>query len=254
MHKKIPLFIIIVSVLTIAGTWYFADITSNNQSSQNKTWPEALREYLGTPEYENINPEKPVEKQTSIFEIAGRTFEMPKVYIQTNLGSKKAQDGVNLLYVMPDFTSRADFKNKQEYEQAKADRRFAHMLIQNGSSKPPFDTMISNRRRHLAKEEYIGVFEGLEHYRWYKNSPDGAKFRHEIYLEKSSEGELLSFIECSTMESGAHIRFPGCNHRFRDNALFYNIYYNKKNYLLSWKKQRRAAIEFIDSFEVTAPP
>jgi hypothetical protein len=246
IRQTLCIFGVILIVGALAGAAYFT-----HQKSEPKTWREALRAYMGAPEYESVTRDKPLSEQTSIFEIAGRTFEMPKVYIQTNLGGKRVlPDGINLLYVLPDFTSRADFSTREDYEQAKHDGRFAHMLIEPEARRPSFDVMIANLRHHLTKEEYIGVHDGLEYYKWYHGKPEAPVYYSDIYLEKDSTGRILSFIECAPLERP--VRVPHCFHKFRDKALLYHVAYHKENFFSTWKDQRRKAIAFIDSFERSA--
>jgi hypothetical protein len=215
----------------------------------NPTWPEALREGMGAPEYESVDPGKPIHQQTSMFEMAGRTFEMPKVYIQTNLGGRRVLDGINLIYVLPGFTSRADFPNRQEYERVRKEQRFAFMLLQVEATRPSFNEMIRNTRSFLPKEESVGLHDGLEYYKWYRGSPNGLVFNREIYIERDANGDITSYIECTPKESGAHVLYPNCSHKFRDKGLLYEIAYNKANYFLTWREQRLKAIAFIDGFD-----
>jgi hypothetical protein len=211
-----------------------------------------LEEYLGRPEYESIDPTKPILSQTTIFEMAGRTFVMPKVYIQSNLGGHLTIDGINLLYVLPDFKSRADFTSRQEYEKARSDRRLAHMLVEPAAMRPTMATMVENLRNSgLTKQEYVGVRDGLEYHKWYRGTAQQPILYYEIYLERDPSGNIISYIECDPKERGAHVLFPGCSHRFQDAGLLFKIYYNKANYFSSWREQRRRAIEFLRSFEIT---
>lgn len=243
MRKQIGIIAALVFVITCV-------IAISLSIQEPQAWPEVLREKLGPPEYESIDPDKPLAQQTAIFEIAGRTFEMPKVFIQTNLVGKRVLDGINLLYVMPGFTSRVDFRNRAEYEQAESERRFAHMLVEAEAMRPSFNDVIKNLREiTIAKEEYVGPVNGLDYYKWYRESPEGPRFDNEIYLEKDGSGNIVSYIECAPKERGTHIRFPGCSHRFRNNGLLYDIYYNKEKFFQAWREHRRRAIEFIDGFE-----
>lgn len=214
------------------------------------TAPTTLQEYVGTPEYKTVDPDNPSGK-SSVFEIAGRTFRMPTVYIQSNLAGKRVlDDGINLLYVLPEYTSRADFKNRKAYEQARRVGRFAHMMLEKESARPSFDVMITNRRNGLTKEENVGNHDGLEFYKWYHGTKEHPVVWYEIYLERDAAGQIQSFIECTPLQRGAHVKSPGCSHKFRDKGILYNIYYDKERYFAAWRDQRHTAIAFIDAFEI----
>ncbi len=203
-----------------------------------------LEAQLGEPAYRSIHPDIPFDEQVSEFEIAGRTFVMPTVYIQTNLADEQKLDGINLLYVLPDFTSRGDFSNKAAYEDAFNARRFAHMLIEPSSVRPSFNEILNNRRRNLPKiERPVDAYQ-LKVENWYRPDRGDLVLRYRIYIEENAEGDVESFIECH-MSS----KFPGCSHWFRDKGLLYKTYFNMENYLGSWEELRAEAINFIDQFE-----
>lgn len=222
--------------------------------SQNEreptTWEEALRQYVGKPEYENIDPKKPLSEQTRTVEIAGRTFNIPIVYIDSNIGKKRVlPDGINLIYVLPDFTHRVDFKNRQQYDEAFRQHRFGHMLIQPATNKPPLSQMIKNSQDNEEMTKYDGKFYGLEKYSDFNSKKHPNIIWDDTYLEINSKGELISFLRCSPEGKD---KVPGCSHHFVDKKLYYNIHYSKENYLPKWQEQRRKAIEFIDNFELKA--
>lgn len=244
--KKGALLAAVVVALLLAAAGAFL---ANTDQEKPPTWPEALEEYLGTPAYKTVDRDKPLDEQTSVFEMAGRTFEMPTVYIQSNIAGKRELTGLNLLYVLPDYTSRADFANRQEYEQARDERRFGHMLIRPSSRRPSFDAMIASRHRGLEKIESAGLFDGLQVEKWHQEIRGQLIFYYEVYVERDDQGKVVSFIECSTREQPA-ARFPACSHRFRDKGLLYKISYNKDRYLNEWRTMRASAIRFIDSFEI----
>lgn len=210
--------------------------------------PKNFQEFFGKPEYESVDIKKPLAEQTVIVEIASRTFKIPKVYIQTNLGGKRNQDdGINLLYVMPDFTSMLDFKNKAEYDQAFNDRRMAHMLIKSSKQSTLIYQIINNRKKNGDLTKYEGKHYGLEKYIDY-DDPRHLNIRYDdTYLELDEKGNVISFLSCDPEEKGY---FPGCSHIFVDNGIYYDIYFNKKKYLSTWQEHRRKAIAFINSFEI----
>lgn len=234
---KIAAFVLGVSLLCVGGWFYLIPHE-----------PKTLQEFFGKPEYESIDIKKPINTQRTTVEIAGRTFSIPKVYIQSDLRGKRNQDGgVNLLYVMPDFTSRLDFKNRGEYYQAEKEGLMAHMMIQSAKLKIPFEKMIENRKKNSQLSSYEGNHYGLEKYVDI-GAPNRQNLRFDdTYLELDKEGKVISFTSCSRE---GKVPFPGCGHVFHDKNLYYNIYYNKKNFLPAWQEHRRKAIAFIDSFEI----
>lgn len=243
MPKKKILFFVSVIGLLLGGIVGILKLTNT------LTWPEALESYLGPAAYKSVDPDKPLHEQTSVFEIAGRVFEVPTVYIQSNLGGKRLQpDGVNLIYVLPGYTSRADFANRQQYEDARREGRFAFMLLEPEEGRPLFDTVIQNRKRRLGKVENAEPFQGLEVEKWYMPDGDKLVFYYEVFLEKSAQGHVISWIECSTIERAP---ISICSHRFRDKGLLYKISYHKNEYLADWQGQRDSAIKFINGFETT---
>lgn len=243
--KKFILVAAITLIFTVFGVWlYQFQIMSNTQNLSNP-----LQEYLGTPEYESVHQGEPLYEKAAIVQIGSRTFKIPSVYIQSNLRNRIKHTGINLLYVLPDFTARADFKNKEEYEQARVQNRFGHMMIQEPGKKAPFAIAIANRKRGLAKVVEAGEFDGLQKEIWYHINNGAPYPRYEIYIETDSDGQVVSMIECSP--DGLHL-VPGCNHRFWNNSLYFDIHYSKEKYLSKWRQQRQKAIDFIDSFEINS--
>jgi len=221
---------------------------------QADPWPKALEDYLGQPAYKTVDPDKPLHQQTSTFTLAGRTFEMPTVYISSNIANQEEIDGLNLLYVLPDYTSRADFADRDEYEQARNDRRFGHMLVEPFASWPSsFEKAIANHHHSMEKVERVGIFDGLEIEKWFQERQGQLHFYHQVYIERDEQGKIISFIECSTLDRPS-VRFPGCSHRFVDKGLLYKVHYNQEKYLLEWRAMRASAIAFVDSFEKSPQP
>lgn len=238
--------------LTIFLVVVMASVSLLGRHKTPQTWPEVLRAEYGAPEYESIDKNKPLNDQTAIVEMAGRTFEIPKVFIQSNLGGKREQkDGINLVYVMPDFTSQADFKDKAEYNEAFNNRRMSHMLVQPAKTSTPVPQVIENRTSNGQLSKYEGSDYGLEKYIDYDDPRHLNIHYDDTYIEKDGSGNAISFISCSAARKQA--RSPGCSHIFFDKGLKYDIYFNKEKYLPTWQEHRRKAIEFIDSFEIEAP-
>ena len=243
--KHLPKNALLLALLAIslaAGATYLF------KPSKPLTWPEALEQYIGAPAYKSVDPAKPLHEQTSVFETAGRVFEMPIVYIQSNLAGKRQQpDGVNLIYVLPEYKTRADFASRQEYEHTRKAGHFGHMLIEPEAVRPSFDVMVANMQHSVTKVETAGISHGLEREHWYRQYGEKLEFTYDVFLEKNAAGHVVSWIECSTEDSAV---VPHCSHKFRDKALLYSIHYHKANYLDAWREQRVSAIKFIDSFEI----
>lgn len=215
--------------------------------------PKTLQDYFGVPEYESVDPKQPLNQQTATVQIGERTFKIPSIYIQTDLRGQHQQDGLNLLYVLPDFTSMIDFKNRQEYYKADKQRRFAHMQIQRLGIKAPLEIALRNHRNSLSALEKGDDFKGLEKEIWYRKNNNNKDIPDsEVFIEKNTSGEVVSYIDCSTYESGS--KFPGCSHRFFDKNLYYAASFNKEKYLPSWREHKKKAIAFIDQFEIHTKP
>ena len=254
--KYLRYWIQIFSIVIIAGGLLSVFVSLAKRTIHpSPTWSEALEQYVGKPAYKSVDPNKPWQDQKNIVEIAGRTFEIPTVYIDSNLGGKREQpEGIILIYVLPEFTSRVDFQDRQKYNAAFKQQRFAHMLIEPKSARPSLSIQVENLRKNmLAKETFIGKSDGLEKFLWYLGSPSGPKLWAETYLEKNTKGEIVSFIQCSSTEQ-ISVRFPGCSHKFMDKGFIYDLYYNQKNYFPTWREQRRKAVEFINNFEIKPEP
>lgn len=246
--KRFSVLLLLLAFTVLAGAYL---VISRHEREQASGLQEALRAHAGRPTYESIDPDRPIREQTSVFEIAGRVFEMPTVYVQSNLAGRREQpNGVNLIYVLPGYTSRVAFANRDEYERARAERRFGHMMFEPEAVRPSFDTMIQNRKRGIEKEVAIGAWRGLERYDWYQRRGDKLIRYSEIYLERGEDGKIISFIDCATEERPS-VKFPGCSHKFRDEGLLYDIYYNKSDYLEDWRTQRASAIAFIDDADIS---
>lgn len=240
--KKLALGIVIGVAVIFVGLFAHKAVTV----SERPTWSD----YFGTPEYTKVDTKKPLEEQTRRLQIAGRTFDIPMVYIGSQPDKGLVQkDGVILEYVLPDFKSKLEFPNRDAYKRAFKAGRFGQMLIEPEARRPSFDVMVKNLRRNLIKEEYIGVHDRLEYYRWYRGTVENPIHYYDMYLEQDDGGRIMSYIECSTMARGAHMRRTGCSHKFRDKHLLYYVSYNKDNYFPEWHEQRGKAIEFVDSFE-----
>ncbi|MDR4468491.1 MAG: hypothetical protein MRJ68_09360 [Nitrospira sp.] len=213
------------------------------------TWPQALEQYGGPSAYKSLDFNKPLAEQTGTVEIAGRRFEIPKMYIEsTQTPDDVYMDSILLTVVWPEMISLFDLKTKDNYRKVvREERRSGGILLEAQSDRPSLDKQIANLRRSLTKEEFIGKEDGLELYLHYHGPKERPELWMERYLERDKDGHLLSYNEC---RAGQFVIFPVCSHKFIDGGLIYKISYNKKRFFPEWREQRRRAIDFIDSLEI----
>ena len=240
MRKNLNIINIFLLVfIVISGYWLYSYERSFS----------ILPEYVGKPEYKSLDRDVPLDKQSATVQIGGKTLEIPSVYIQTDLRGQSRQDSLNLLYVYPEFTSRVDFENREEYYAADEQERFGHMFIEKSGIKAPLERALELTRNSASKVEDKNNVYGLEHEVWYRQKKGKLLPYYDIYIERDNNNQILSYIDCTPQERGAHIESPGCSHKFFNKGLYYSIYYNKEKYLSSWADIKQAAINFINNFE-----
>lgn len=206
-----------------------------------------LLRMIQPPEYMKVDDSKPLKEQTRLVEIGGRRFNMPLMYIDGGLDKGIVQDGMNLKYVLPDYRSLYDLKDREEYLKEFYAGHTAHMLLLPQSSMPAIEISANNILNGYSKHEYVGKVDSLEKYNGYFLNGDKLELYDEFYLEKSKSGEIIGFLQCSP---ASRVPKPGCNYRFVDKNIRYDIRLNTKNYFSKWREQKQSAIQFIDSFEV----
>jgi hypothetical protein len=212
-----------------------------------------VRDYLppelARPEYAKVDQTKPVDAQTRLIEIGGRTFKIPLKYIEVLDDRGTHQRGVLLKVIWPDMKSLFDLKDRQEYDQLWAEHRFGNINLSAASSHPPISQMMENRRHWAKKFPFVQVVNGLEEYTLYQ--PDGVTPFKAVYLEKDSSGIVISFIDCSQFPlKGFTKYYPVCEQQFVEGGLLYVISYNQEDYFVDWPKQRQRTIDFVNSFEL----
>jgi hypothetical protein len=204
-------------------------------------------------EYRNLKPNKPIKDQTKLVRIGGRSFMFPIAYIQDSLDRKVDHDGLNLLYVLPDYKSQFDFNSREDLESQRIQGFTAHMLIYSLKPKdeyytpPPVHIILERRKQWGEMKQFKGKYDSLEIY----SSPTETQHANpriykDLYIEKEN-GKATGMIECHKDEDGP---VPGCSYFFDDKGLRYKIYFNKKNFLPKWREQKQSAIKFIDQFEI----
>lgn len=203
------------------------------------------RKILGDPEYTKVDLRKPLRSQTRTIILGDRTFEIPLMYINGSLPKGEKQVGVNLVYVLPDFRSKLEFRTRQEYEEVLKSGEITLLLVQVAEKHPPIPRMIKNRMEFGRLKQRSGKEYGLEKY---TDQPlSNGHQPDDVYLEIRDE-KIISFIDCSVDSS---VPFPGCSHYFEDKGILYKLHYNKKKHFSKWQEQRLGAVKFFNSFEIT---
>lgn len=209
------------------------------------------RNVLGNPEYTKVDPKRPIKDQTRQIILGDREFEIPIAYIDGGkMDDTSVSRGINLKYVLPDYTSILEFPSKEVHQQAFKDHRIAFMLLRPASEGTTVEQIVESRKKFESMDKYEGVEYGLEKYSDFDPSGTPQLQGPDVYLEMV-DGKIISLISCSSEKRGDIIRFPTCQHRFNDDGLAYEIAYNKKKYLQDWRNQRIQAIKFINSMEVS---
>lgn len=183
--------------------------------------------------------------------IADRVFKIPKGYLDGRKATGKDTESIVLEYSLPGFEVLP--KHPQERsarQQLIKEGRMRGMLIENSDKRPSFDKMVENSLNIKTKYKppYSGKNEqiyGLQKYPSQKIHPDLETQYDDLYIERGKNGEVISFLRCSAPKQD---KYPSCTHKFRDKGLLYQIHWSK-NELPNWKKQREAAVKFIDSME-----
>jgi hypothetical protein len=199
-------------------------------------------------EYRKLNFKKPWQEQKQHVIIGGRHFDIPIAYIQSPIGDQIVQDdGINLLYRLPNYFPSTIFKlthTEEQYVASWSDGLGAHMLLTAESHVPvrkPSELFLT-KKRNDDLGSYVGMIYGLEKYTK-KNT--GITYP-DILIEKDIKGKIIGLLECSKEND---VPSPGCSYYFEDKNLRYDIYFNRERFLKNWKTQKQTAIKFIDQFE-----
>ncbi len=236
--KKILTFIIVFCLSIVVVT-----IADYLIAKTGRSW----ESFFGTPEYKKVKMNKPLETQVRRVIIGSRTFYIPMEYLQSDLDKGDISEGVNLIYVLSDYTPISNFLSEEAYENAFHDGKIGHMLIQLEGEKVSIPQMIENRKNNEMMTKYEGEHYGLHKYIDYDSLLHNNIHYDDAYIELDEEGKAFSFITCPS--SKKNVPFPGCTHHFSDRNIRYKIYYKKEKFLSLWKEQKRKAIDFINSFE-----
>lgn len=207
-----------------------------------------MRDYLGKPEYMKLYSSKLGQEQRRLVEIGNRKFDLPLKYVDGQLNPNMKQSGVNFKYVLPDFKSLWDLRDREEYLRLFNEGKESYLLVQPSDAMPSIAVSASNLLKAYAQYQPIGMEGDLEKYEGYRIRKGKLILQEYFFLEKDLSGEIIGYIKCKVEETVAS---PGCSHNFVDASLRYNVYYNKKNYFQSWKKQKEKVVNFINNLEVT---
>lgn len=234
----------IVLLIAICALFVGAGYFAKPWQPKPRTWAEISRT---PPEHMKVDESKPLRAQTRTFDLAGRIFEIPLMYIDGRPKPGLHQDSMLLEVIWPEMRSVHELADRAEYERVwKVEHRRGWILLHPAANKPSLDEQTANRRLGLTKEEYAGQEKGLEKFLWYHGTPEAPELWAELYFEKDSAGNIVTRIECSRSRSA---KFPGCDHKFVDGGLLYDISYNKAALFSEWREQRQRAIDFMNSLE-----
>lgn len=235
--------LIAVCALLVGGGYF-----SNPWQSKPKTWIEISKV---PPAHTKVDESKPLRSQTREFELAGRIFDIPLMYIDGRPKPGLHQESMLLEVIWPDMRSPYELADRAEYERVwKVEHRRGWILLHPASARPSLDAQVTNLRQFLAKEEYVGEHDGLQKFLWYNGSPEGPLLHTELYLEVNERGEVVDFNRCRVFNKDKGWLYPGCEHKFVDGGLLYEISYNKAALFPQWREQRQRAIGFVNSLEI----
>ena len=213
------------------------------ETNQPKTW----KDVLPKPEHTKVDETKPLREQTRTIELAGRTFEIPLMYVDGALKPGVKQDSLLLEVVWPDMRSIYELKDKAEYERIwKEEKRRGWILLEPASMRPSLNKQIDFNEHTETKVDFIEKVDGLEKYLWYYGTPEKPELWAELHIFKDESGQIKSFNMCRV---GNGVKVPICHDKFINDGIIYDISYSKDNFFPEWREQQTRAIDFLNSFE-----
>jgi hypothetical protein len=222
---------------------------SPQENPPHKELRERFYELAGEPEHRKLDSNKPLHSQTKTFELAGRFFEIPIMYIDGFPKKGVAQQSMLFEVVLPLMNSRYELADREAYEKVRTDRRISWILIEPSDRRISLDRTMARISGNIPKIEQSGEVNGLVYEKWYRNSPDGLYHQKDIFLEYAEDGSIVSFLECHPEDRPGN-RFPICSHKFINGGLLYKLSYNKKNYFKDWRVWREKAISWLHRYEL----
>lgn len=243
MTKRYTLFLVLIFALLV-----YVGLSFLTEDKQERT--SDLARFLGPPEMSKVDPDKPLREQTRVFELGGRWFEIPIMYIDGRPKPGEHQESMLLEVVWPEMRSIWELETREEYDRVRTkERKIGWILLLPAERRPSLHKQIQNRKRHLTKIEVAGQYDGLQVFRYYHGPENDPELWSEMYIEMDGQGNVVSYNECRL---GKGVRFPGCSHRFIDDGLIYKISYNRKRFLDEWREQKQRATKFINSMEINS--
>ncbi|MBI2235292.1 MAG: hypothetical protein HYU57_09995 [Micavibrio aeruginosavorus] len=195
------------------------------------------------PEHAKFDILKPLDQQTRIIDLGGRTLKVPIMYLDTALDPGREQDAMLLEVAWPDMRSTKTL-SRAEYDQIWAGKKIGWILLEPSAIRPPLDVQVGNQ--HF-KKEYIGLKDGVEEYKTYGTVAGKTELYSIRYLQRDLSGHITDWIECAR---GAYVVRPTCEHKFSDRKLIYAIIYNEGNYFSQWQEMKRISIDFINAMDL----
>jgi len=115
--KKLWPYALSVTLVAIFGCVF---VVMDLHKEENQVTSRTMFEIMSgkKPEYTKVDTSKALSKQTRDIKIGDHYFRIPLAYIDAALEPGLEQDGVLLVFFWPDFTPRAGFKSKADYEKA----------------------------------------------------------------------------------------------------------------------------------------
>ena len=179
--------------------------------------------------------------------ISDRTFKIPKGYFDGRSPSGKDTESVVLEYSLPDFEVLPPHPIEREARQELINKGLKKgMLLEAERNRPPIEVSAQNLMRGRNYQQQEGGFYGLEKYQRPKSTGKYPTIWDDFFLEKDKDGKILGVLFCSPPNKDKN---PGCNHTYMDKGLKYKIRWPIREFP-NWKKQKQAAISFIDSLEI----
>ncbi|HIF26365.1 MAG TPA: hypothetical protein EYG18_02855 [Micavibrio sp.] len=182
-----------------------------------------------------------------LLQISDRSFNIPRIYIDYPKNQKSIQDSVILEYVLPDYEPQPPHpQERAKRKELILQGRMRGMLLEESSIRPTFNVMVKNFVDSKSYQLVSADVYGLEKFTAEKSEGKYATKPDDMFVERDQNGDVINFLLCSPPNTD---RIPACEHRFRNNKLLYKISWHISE-LPNWRKQRAAAIDFLDNFEV----
>jgi hypothetical protein len=244
-------FVIAVILTIVIGVGAFILTGSSAQppkvEQKARELQQGLEKLSGPAEHTKLDRSKSLRGQTRLFELAGRRYEIPMMYIDGAPKPGEHQDSMLLEVIWPDMGSTNALPTRADYERIRSERRIGWILVESDTRWKPIAEQIASRKQLLTRVDALGKHDGLDAYLWYHGTKESPEAWYQIFIEKDAEGREISFIDCDPPERA---KFPNCGDRFSNNGLRYKITYNKAAFFADWRLQRQRAIDFMRSLEL----